>query len=166
MSGYPIDKDSDVPLTPEEKKKYVRIWRIEASKEFIIFMSVIVFAIATSIYNPIEIRKIGEQLVIIATQNLNNTDRIIDYLDISNRNETAKGIDIIKVLFLYDQDAQRDNAKIMEALNITNTHFVHVNGTHVITENGSSKLPYPIDMTGFVPEPNQNITIELESIKD
>ena len=171
MSAYPIDDDKE--RTSEDKKKYVRIWRLEASKEFIVFMSIIVFAIATSIYNPIEIRKVGDYLVDIAQQNnqtnrqsLNNTDRIIQYLDISNRNDTAKGIDIIKVLFLYEQDAQRDNAKIMEALNISNTHFVHVNSTHVITEKGISKLPYEIDLSDVVPTDKINTTLELETIMD
>ena len=150
---------------PKDNKKYVKVWRLEASREFIIFMCIIVFAIGTSVYNPIEIRKIAEQNSQINVQNLNNTDRIIKYLDISNKNDTAKGIDIIKVLFLYMQDAQRDEAKIMEALNISNTHFVSVNTTHVITENGSSKLPYPIDLTGFVPIPNENISNELQILK-
>src|SRR5688572_13412436 len=98
-------------IEPDENgRKYYRVWRLEASREFVFFMAVIVFAIATSIYNPIEIRKVGDQLVDLGEQNnstniqnLNNTERIIDYLDLSNRNDTAKGIDIIKVLFLYMQ---------------------------------------------------------------
>lgn len=177
MSVSPIDDDNDNKINKKQyspkNKKYVRIWRLEASKEFILFMGVIIFAIATSLYNPIELQKVGRQLVEIAQQNnetnlqnLNNTNQIINYLDISNQNDTAKGMDIIKVLFLYEQDAQRDHAKIMEELNISNTHFVKVNNTHVITENGTAVLPYPIDMQGFDPRENVNTTLDLETIKN
>lgn len=175
MSLYPEDKDSDSKRERSvyDKKKYVRIWRLEASKEFIIFMSIMVFAIATSLYNPIEIRKIGENLVEIAQQNnqtnlqnLNNTQRIIDYFDLTTRNETASGLDIIKVLFLYMQDEQRDTAKIMDYLNISNTHFVHVNGTHVITEQEITKLPYTIDMSAFPFNSTGNTIEQLEYIKN
>lgn len=173
MSIHSEDRDSDKSLSPKNKKKYVRIWRLEASKEFIIFMSVIVFAITTSVYNPIEIRKVADQLVDLGEQNnqtniqsLNNTERIIDYFDLANKNDTATGLDIIKVLFLYMQDEQRDSAKIMDALNISNTHFVHVNGTHVITEEGIVELPYTIDLDAFPFNSTSNDTAQLEYIKN
>lgn len=151
----------------QNKKRYIRVWRLEASKEFVLIAMFLIIGIGLSSYNPWKVTQLGEYLVEIAEQNkqtniqnLNNTDRIIEYLDIANRNDTAKGIDIIKVLFLFMQDAQRDDAKIMQDLNISNTHFVHVNNTHVITENGSAKLPYPIDMTGFLPINQTNQTNE------
>lgn len=160
MSVDPIDKDVSNPDIPKDKRKYVRIWRLELSREFIFLMVVIVFATATALYNPIEIHKIAEQNNQINLQNLNNTNRIIDYLDISNRNDTASGMDLIKVILLYLQDNERDVGKLMTAHNISNTHFVQINGTHAITEAGVVKLPYIIDLN------ISNLTQQTDSQKN
>lgn len=142
--GSLVDKD-------EDNKKYLRVWRIETSKEFILLMAVIVMAIGFSIFSPLKLLDIAEQNKQSTAQNLNNTDRIIKYLDISDDNRTAASMDLIKVLLLYNQDHERDLAKLLNAAGIPNRHYVDINGTHVITEAAITKLPYPIDIAGFTP---------------
>lgn len=133
------------------KKKYVKMWRIEASKEFLMVMGVIIFAIATSMYNPLKLQEIAYQNQGYNKENLNNTNRIIEYLDVIEENDTVGAMDLIKILLLYNQDHERDLAKILKALDVPNNHYVDINGTHIITESTAIKLPYPINIDGFVP---------------
>ena len=146
------------------------------TKEFVFFIISFAILISILIYSPNQLHilgqkllVIGEQLLKLGEQNNVNTEKIInnsdvrfnisgerfdqqftllsDFINASDSERQTSGLDIIKVLLLYMQDSERDVNKIMDKLNITNEHFTKVNGTHVITENGTFKLPYPINLT-------------------
>lgn len=167
------------------KKTLFTIGRLELSRDFVLFMLAFGILITILLYSPNEIRNVlneiknlGAQNGELAEQGVNNTEKIINtsaqrfnastertvtilnelrqYINSSEAQQQSEGLDIIKVLFLYLEDMERDNNKIMTALNLTNEHYVSINGTHAITENGAILLPYEINITSSLPDLNIN----------
>lgn len=146
-----IDKDVGIIEDPDNNKKYVKIYRIEASREFILLMFVIVALLAVSLYNPY-------QLLLVSKENVNNTNRIIDnqesnwiavkkFIDDQEHSRISSGADLVKLVLLFQLDQERDVGKIMKYFNISNTHFVDLNKTHYITEKGAFPLPYNLSFS-------------------
>ncbi len=164
VSSHPEDKDVDNENGSHRKehivvedsntgKKYVRIWRIEASREFILLMFIIVSLLAVSLYNPY-------QLLQVAKENKGNTDKIIEnqernwnktqtFMTAQDEIQKNNGIDLVKLLFLFELDQERDTGKLMVEHNISNSHFVDLNSTHYMTEKGTFPLPYNINFTNL-----------------
>jgi cell division protein FtsL len=157
ISSHPEDKDeiekknrTEHVVIEDSKtgKKYVRIWRIEASREFILLMFIIVALLAVSLYNPYQLLQVTKEDVkntdrIIYNQE-SNWDRIKQFITAQENSRISGGADLVKLLFLFHLDQERDISKIMKGHNISNTHFVDLNATHYITEKGAFLLPYNI----------------------
>lgn len=149
VSSRDEEKDTHKPrdhVIDNEGKKYLRIWRIEASREFVLLFMFLLVALAFFAYNPLQVVQNTDKIIENQNFNWNKMNQFIDNLE---KSRTVTGMDIIKLILLYDQDNERDIGKIMNHFNISNTHFVDVNGTHAITEKGSFKLPYAINMSGL-----------------
>lgn len=159
----------------------MRVRHVTLSRDFVLFMISFGVLITILLYNPYELRNVlmeikflGEQNGNLAEQGVNNTERIINdsaqrfhissertvsilnelraYINASNIEERASGVEIIEILFLYMEDLERDINKLMVHHNVSNNHFVTINGTHAITESGITKLPYAINITSNLPD--------------
>lgn len=134
-------KDHVIPTDADKNKKYVRIWRIEASREFILLAMMLLIGLGFYAYNPLQVNLNTQQILSNQDGNSGKLSALIQGLDDAQKNS---GLPFIKLLLLFDLDHERDINKIMEKLDIPNTHFVDVNGTHAFTEQGSFKLPYDV----------------------
>jgi hypothetical protein len=162
ISSHPEDKDeiekknrTEHVVIEDSKtgKKYVRIWRIEASREFILLMFVIVALLTVSLYNPY-------QLLQVAKDDVKNTERVIhnqennwlqtkQFMQEQENSRITGGNDMLKMVFLFLLDGERDIGKLMAVHNISNDHFVDLNSTHYITEKGAFVLPQTVNFTNF-----------------
>lgn len=145
----PDDKDKDCEDILEGKdKKYYRVWRLEASREFIILSMLLVFGIGIGFYNPYQLN--NNQDTIIKNQETNGKlirEFLTTFINASEQERQSAGIQLLKVLFLYQENVGGDVDDIKKNMSLPNEDFVTVNGTHAITEKGSVELPYAINIT-------------------
>lgn len=140
------DKDIGTIKDPNTGKKYVKIYRIEATREFILLMFIITALLAVSLYNPYQLVQNTDR--IISNQERNWID-VRNFIDNQENSRISSGADLVKLLFLFSLDGERDLGKLMEAHDLNNTHFVDLNSTHYITEKGSFPLPYNLSFANL-----------------
>lgn len=163
MSISKRDKDPEIPDDKETQKRYVKVWRIEASKEFILLSMILIALLSVSLYNPY-------QLLQIANQNLDNTERIINtsdirftnisaYINLQEAERKAMGIDVINILFLYNIAQDHKIDLLLNNSNIPYEQYdlVKHNSTHIYVEDGITTImnntgfiiPYPMNLTNL-----------------
>lgn len=151
ISSRDVDKNTGkskdhVIDRPEDSKKYIRLWRIEASREFVLLSIFLLIGMGFMAWNPLQANLNTEK--ILQNQDI-NSKKISDFFEQLDKTRTVTGLDIIKVLLLYNQDFERDLSKLMKHHGVPNVHFVDINGTHALTEEGAFKLPFNINMTSL-----------------
>lgn len=174
ISSNDKDKDELDKVDKETGKKYVRIWRLEASKEFILLLLSIVALLGTSLFNP-------WQLLQIANQNLDNTDIIIDnqntnwgnvskFITVMESERKSTSVDVINIIFLYLIENNHKLDQLLDHTKINDSQFdiVKHNSSHIwvegdntiISDNVTFSIPYPMNLTNLMEMEDNNTKVD------
>lgn len=137
------------------KKKFVRIWRIESSKEFILLAMILVSLLSVSFYNPY-------QLLQIAKENLENTERIIQsaddrygnlsmFINMTEAERKTMGIDVVNILLLYQMEQAHKMDLLLDNNEISHKQYdlVQHNTTHIYVNVTDEAIAEGMDYTDY-----------------
>lgn len=168
VSSRDEDKNTHEPKKPcledNDGKKYVRIWRIEASREFVLLFMFLLIGFGFMAYNPMQANLNTDRILL--NQDINGAklsdllNTAYKFMNSTEADRKSMGVDVINVLFLYEIEQSHKLDLLLNKSNIPHAQYdlVKHNATHIYAVGSDEAITAGMNYTGFdIPYP-MNIT--------